>query len=265
MEPYDVDTNPVSWREAGEGSLILFLHGLGGTRIAWEPQLHNLSDQWRCVAWDMPGYGSSPTPTEPLTFASLADAVIQLLDVLEVDHSVIVGLSMGGMIGLHTALNHPDRVSSLILVDSSPSFGFDGTTDANSWINERISPLQEGRTLGEIAPDVLRSITAPQTDNSVIDEAVQAMARISTSGFTAAVHCLTTHNVTNSLNRIDTPTMVIVGDQDKETPPSYSRYLADHIPNARYAEIAGAGHLSNLEAPEIFNRLMREFLTMTTV
>ena len=89
----DVD-EAISWREQGHGDVVLFLHGLGGSRTAWEPQLEDLSDGWRCVAWDMPGYGAS-APVDPLTFPAIADAVAGLLDRLGVTSAHLCGLSFG--------------------------------------------------------------------------------------------------------------------------------------------------------------------------
>ena len=74
----DVD-GPLAWREYGRGDPVVFLHGLGGSRTSWEPQLSGLGDAFRCIAWDMPGYGAS-APVEPLTFTAIADAVIAAAD-----------------------------------------------------------------------------------------------------------------------------------------------------------------------------------------
>ena len=264
-QPHDVDVTPVAWREAGAGPVVLFLHGLGGSRTAWEPQLAELSDCCRCVAWDMPGYGASNAPSGPLTFEMLAEAAVGLLDRLNSERAVIVGLSLGGMVGLHLAINHPDRVAGLVLLDSSPAFGFDGLTDSDDWIAQRLAPLDAGETPAKIAPEILRSVAGEGASETVIEEAAMAMARIPTKGLAAAVRCLTTHNVVKDLDRITTPTLVIVGDQDTETPPTYSRFLAENIANADYVEIPGIGHLSNLEAPNEVNRLLRGFVPLATL
>ena len=77
--PRDVD-GPIAWREAGEGPVVVLLHGLGGSRTAWEPQLATCRRRRRVVAWDLPGYGASAPLAGPLTFDGLADAVARLLD-----------------------------------------------------------------------------------------------------------------------------------------------------------------------------------------
>jgi len=263
--PHDVDASPVAWREAGAGEVVLFLHGLGGSRTAWDPQLVSLAGSWRCVAWDMPGYGASRPGPVPLTFTALADAAADLLDTLGATAVPVVGLSMGGMIALHLALRYPGRVSSLALLDTSPAFGLDGTTDPGAWAALRLGPLERGETPADMAPRVLRSVAGPQAPEAVITEAVAAMARIPSSGLAAAVRCLPSHDVRDRLGEIGCPTLVVVGELDAETPPAYSLHLANGIPGAGYAEIPGAGHLSNLEAPDEVNALLAGFLSTTTL
>jgi 3-oxoadipate enol-lactonase len=258
----DVDAQPVAWREAGDRDVVVFLHGLGGSRTAWEPQLEALAGRWRCVAWDLPGYGASPPVDGPLTFSALADAVAALLDALHVARAPLVGLSLGGMVALHTALGHPDRVSGMALLDTSPAFGGDGT-DPDEWRAARLAPLEAGRTPADMAIDVLTAVGGPALAGRSLDTAVAAMSRIPADGLRAAIDCLPTHDVRDRLGEIGVPTLVAVGELDEETPPAYSRMLADGIPGASLEIIAGAGHLSNLEQPDAVNRLLSEFLPTT--
>ncbi len=257
--PRDVDAAPVAWREAGAGPTVLFLHGLGMTRTGFDPQLAALADRFRCVAWDMPGYGASPPPDGPLTFPALAAAVDGLLATLGVADAHLVGLSLGGMVALHTALEHPRRVRSLALLDSSPAFGLDGT-QPDAWRRARLAPLDEGATPATMAEPVLRSIMAPGTADDVVAAAAASMARIPAAGLRAAVECLPSHDVRARLGEIRVPTLVAVGERDEETPPSYARALADGIPGAELVIVPGAGHIANLEAPAAVNALLRSHL-----
>ena len=260
----DRDEHPIAWREAGpaDGELVLFLHGLGMTRTGWDLQLADLSDRWRCVAWDMPGYGASPLPSEPLTFDSLADAVAGLLDTLGAASAHLVGLSFGGMHALHTARRHPDRVRSLTLVDTSPAFGLDGETTREGWIAARLSAIDAGATVADISPAVLSAISGPGFGGAHLADAIDSMNRISEAGLRAAVHLLPDHDVRADLGTITAPTLVVVGELDEETPPSYSEALATALPEVRHHEvIAGVGHLTPLEAPATFNQILRSFLS----
>jgi 3-oxoadipate enol-lactonase len=254
----DVDAVPVAWREAGSGPLVLFLHGLGTTRTGFDPQLAALASGYRCVAWDMPGYGASP-PAPELSFPLLADTVAGLIDTLGETQAHLAGLSLGGQIALHTTLRHRARVRSLTLLDSSPAFGLDGT-DPEAWMRLRLDPLDAGETPASMAEPVLRSIMAPDADDRARAAAVASMARIPAAGLRAAVECLPSHDVRARLGEVEVPTLVLVGERDEETPLSYAQALAQGIPGALLRIIPGAGHVSNLEAPEAVNAALRAHL-----
>lgn len=251
----------VAWREAGRGQPVVFLHGLGGSREAWGPQLRGLSDRFRCIAWDMPGYGASK-PLTPLTYRGIADSLVGLLDDLAVDRVDLVGLSFGGMHALHTAIHHPDRVNRMILADTSPAFGMDGTT-VDEWTAARLAPLDSGATLADLAEPIIDAITAIKLSGSVRSETLAAFSRIPTEGFRAAVHCLPTNDVRDKLADIRHQTLVVVGELDAETPPSYAKALADGLQNSELEVLDGVGHLSPTEAPERFNELVADFLEDT--
>lgn len=261
----DVDGSPVAWREAGpaDGDLVLLLHGLGGSRTAWEPQLAALAAAGhRAVAWDMPGYGASDA-VEPLTFAAIADAAVELLDVLGVGRAHLVGLSFGGQHALHVVLRHPDRVASLVLADTSAVFGADGT-DRDVWIASRLAAIDAGATPADLARPVLTAIAGPGFDGTDLDAAVAAFSRIGVDGFRAAVRCLPDHDVVDRLGEITAPTLVIVGELDTETPVSYAEVLADGIAGARLVVVPDAGHLTPSESPDTFNRHLVGFLRTVT-
>jgi len=242
----DITDGSVAWREAGDGPPVFFLHGLGGTRIAWGAQLRGLSDRFRCIAWDMPGYGDS-APLEPLTYRGIADRFVDLLDTLDIEQADVVGLSFGGMHALHTAINHPTRINRMVLADTSPAFGMDGTTK-DEWQAARLAPLISSVTL----------------TGQIRDETIAAFGQISSRGFRAAVDCLPHNDIRDQLSSIEHEALVVVGELDEETPVSYSQVLVDGMPNARLEIIPDVGHLSPAEAPTAFNTLVSEFLGDTT-
>ena len=236
----------------------MFLHGLGGSRTSWEPQLTGLSSGFRCIAWDMPGYGAS-APVAPLTFASIADSVARLLDAAAVERAHLVGESFGGMHALHTALRHPDRIGRLVLANTSPVFGLDGT-DPDAWQAARLAPLDAGLTPADIAEQVLTSVAGPRLDADTLAMRVAGFARIPSAGLRAAVECLPAHNMLDRLPEISAPSLVIAGELDAETPVAYSRILADGLPDTELVVLDGIGHLAVSEAPHTFNRIVRRFL-----
>jgi 3-oxoadipate enol-lactonase len=292
--PVDVDASPIAYRVVGDpdSSLVLFLHGLGGGRTAWDPQLRAVGERRRALAWDMPGYGASAPVGGQLDFEAITDALAGLLDHLGVDAAHLVGLSFGGMHAQHMALVYPDRVASLTLVDTSPAFGLDGTT-RNEWLASRLDSFDTDtdtaafateadggagdaatadvdgaagerapavRSLADIGEHVVRAIAAPGFAGPGFDESVDAFGRISVDAFRSACHCLVEHDLRGRLGAIVVPTLVVVGELDTETPPSYAAAIAAEIPGARLVEVPDAGHLLPAEAPDVFNRLLLEFL-----
>ena len=254
----DDRAGPIAYRAVGSGPTVLFLHGLGGSRTAWEPQLEALLDEFRCVAWDMPGYGESD-PIDPLTFEAIADAAVGLLDALSVDRAHVVGLSFGGQQALHLALRHPNRVDRLVLADTSARFGADGT-DPDEWMRLRLAPLDAGQIPADMAAPVIDAITAPGFTGRERNRTIDAFGRIPPDGFRAAVRCLPTHDVADRLHEIEARTLVIVGERDDETPIPYAEALAAGVPHSELLVIPGVGHLTPAEAPAAFNAAVRTFL-----
>ncbi len=248
----DVDDSAIAWREAGEGETVLLLHGLGGSRTAWRPQLEGLSAAHRVVAWDLPGYGASAPLDGPLTFPALADAVVRLLDVLGSDQAHLVGLSMGGMIAQHAAVHHPDRVRSLALLSTSPAFGLDGTRP-EAWRAARLAPLDAGREPGDDAVGAITAIAGPDISAAAVAEQAAAMERITGPALRRAVDCLVTHDLRDRLGQVAAPALVMTGALDRETPPAYGQALVEALAAATFRVVPGAGHLLPAEAPEVVN------------
>jgi pimeloyl-ACP methyl ester carboxylesterase len=257
----DRRSGSTAWRELGDGPPLVFLHGLGGTRSSWGPQLAGLSDRWRCIAWDMPGYGDS-APADPLTYEAISDRLVALLDDLDIESADVVGLSFGGMQALHAALRHPGRLARLVLADTSAAFGMDGTRP-EKWQAIRLAPIDAGQTPGSIAASVLDRIAARPLAPGIRRDLIDAFARIPAAGFRAAVGCLPGSDVRSQLHLISQPALVIVGELDRETPVAYSQALAGGLPDARLVVLDGVGHLTPSEDPASFNRHVRAFLAGT--
>jgi pimeloyl-ACP methyl ester carboxylesterase len=256
----EVDGPHLAWRERGNGQPVVLLHGLGGSRISWEPQLSGLGERWRVAAWDLPGYGfSAPLPDEPYTFRALADAAAAWIRELGAASAHVVGISMGGMIAQYLAAFHPHVVRSLTLLSTSPRFGLDGT-QPEAWRAARLAPLDAGQEPGDFADVVLRNIAGRDITPEAFAAQRAAMCRISGVALRRSIDCLVTHDTRALLPKIAARTLVLVGEFDTETPPEYSQYLVDHLPHARLVVVPHAGHLLNAEAPEQVNRLIAEHL-----
>lgn len=247
VQAMDIDTLPTAWREAGTGSVAVFLHGIGSSRTGWRPQLSDLSGIRRCIAWDAPGYGRSQPIVEP-TFPAYAKRAAQLIEQVSPGAPVdLVGMSFGGMIAQYVATAYPTLVRTLTLLCTSSKFGLDGT-DPDEWRSSRLTGLAAAGSPAAAAPAILTGL-AGRNGAHVVPEAVESMARIQMPGLLTALETIITHDSRSLLPSITAPTLVLVGGEDTETPPAYGQAIVDLIPGARLEIIDGAGHLLNLESP----------------
>jgi 3-oxoadipate enol-lactonase len=245
----------------GEGpATVLFLHGVGGDRGSWTPQLKAFAPRFRAVAWDAPGYGASP-PLQPMTFAGLAASLLALLDKLGVARAHIVGQSFGGMIAQEFAARHPGRVASLVLAGTSPAFGRADGDFQKRFVAERLAPLDAGKTMADLAQGIVGSLMGEAPDPAGVAAAVASMSRVSPETYRASMLCIVGFDRREALGRIAVPTLVLAGSRDTNAPAPMMEKMASKIPGARYVCMEGAGHLANLERPAAFNDIVLKFLT----
>jgi 3-oxoadipate enol-lactonase len=255
MVVLDMLGSAIAWRSSGSADAppAVFIHGLGGNRFSWEPQLSALADARQCLACDLPGYGKSAGL--PGTLPELAGLIADWIAGLGRGPADVVGLSFGGMVAQHLALNHPEAVRTLALLDTSPAFGFDGVTTPEEWLATRVNPSPDAP-----APDtdrIIAGIVGPDCPAEVRDAAAAIMREVPPATLAASCRALVAHDTRDRLHRVAAPTLVMVGAEDTETPESYARAIADRIPGARLVVIPKAGHLANVEAPEAVNEELR--------
>lgn len=134
-----------SYVEAGSGSPVVFLHSMAGSADSWRPQIERLHATHRCIAWDMPGYGSSPSIAATTPMAEMADLLARFLrEKVQVERAHLVGLSVGGMILQSFGARHPDMVASLTIMDSSPKFAFGSPMRPEEFVDPILEQLAGG-------------------------------------------------------------------------------------------------------------------------
>jgi 3-oxoadipate enol-lactonase len=246
---------------AGSGPTLVFLHGIGGNRRNWARQLGALAEVCQAVAWDARGYGDSEDYAEPLAFPDFAADLLRLLDHLHVERAHLCGLSMGGRIILDFYARHPQRVASLILADTFPGFDASFTQEGRErFVRERRQPLLDGKQPADIAPAIARSLVSSAASAAVTQELIDSISSLHKESYIKTIEAMTMYEPVADLAAIKVPVQIIVGADDKLTPPAVSRKMAAEIPGARLLELENAGHLSNIEAPDAFNACVREFL-----
>lgn len=246
----------IGYLELGSGNLrpIVFLHGVGSDKSVWAPQLDHFGQARRAIAFDYPGYGESDPANPGTTRDDYAAAICQAMDELGVPHAHVCGLSLGGVVAI--ALHHaePGRCASLILADT-----FAVHPDGQG-IRDR--GLEASRSIGMRAMAEQRTpfILGSHAPEHVKVDTIETMARIDPAAFAVGLDAVWLADQRDRLETIAVPTLVIVGDEDKPTPPALSEALAHAIPGAKLEVIEGAGHLTNAEKPAHFNRLVDSFL-----
>lgn len=250
---------PVAFREQGDGPAIVFLHGVGGDSLVWQDQLGHFGADYRAIAWDMPGYGGS-APLDDVSFAGLADALARLLDHLELQQPHIVGHSIGGMVAQEFIARYPNRVASLVLSATSPAFGNPDGDFQKKFVAARMAPLDAGKTMADVAADVVPAMIAKGADPEGVERARASMSRVSPETYRAMIKCLVTFDQRSALADINVPCLILAGEADSNAPAAMMERMAARIPGADYVCLDGVGHLANLEQPAAFDAAVRGFL-----
>ena len=237
--------------EAGSGAMpIVFLHGVGSDKSVWAPQLAHFGKSRRAVAFDYPGYGESEPAPGGTSRDDYAAAIFAGMDALGIEKAHICGLSLGGVVAIAMHALAPERCASLILADT-----FAVHPDGPGIYARSLAASTDLRALAEARVDFL---LAPGALDDVRSEVIETMAAIDPAAYRIGAEAVWLADQSDRAAAIDVPTLVIVGEADQPTPPELSRELAALIPGAELATIPGAGHISNLERPAEFDRLVEE-------
>ena len=235
--------------------VLVFSHSLGANFSMWDPQAAEFKKRFRVLPYDTRGHGQSSATPGPYSIEQLGRDVLALLDALKLDRVHFCGLSMGGMIGMWLGAKAPERLHRLILCNTGARIG-----TVESW-NTRILAVQKGG-MSSVSAAIIERWFTPGFRERVPDTIAKTKKVIEDTNVAGYVACCTAVRDFDGhplLGTIRTPTLVIAGAEDRATPPEDGRFLAEHIPGARHAEL-NAAHLSNLEDRETFNREIASFL-----
>ena len=233
---------------------LVFLHGVGGGHHAWEEQLPYFGGLgYPSHAWDQPGYGHSPV-VEPYDLEQISNALARLVASLTEERVVLVGHSMGGLIAQETYVRHPQLVKALALCFTSPAFATGDSEFTKQFIAARIAPLDQGKTMADIAAQLIPTMGS----NSKLAEHI--MAGVPPDTYRKAVRLLTTFDRRKELADIKVPTLLVAGSDDKTAPPAMMERMAKKIPAGEYVLLEDCGHLGPMDQPEPFNAALLAFL-----
>jgi pimeloyl-ACP methyl ester carboxylesterase len=238
---------------------LLFLHGLGGGHHSWDAQLlHFPPLGYAAHAWDQPGYGSSAM-VEPYDLEQVCAALARLIQSIDDVPMVLVGHSMGGLIAQEMYFRHPELVKGLVLTFTSAAFS-GGSAFAKQFVGERLGPLDEGKSMAELAAKVMPMQRGSKSDPEGVEHAREIMAELRPETYRKAVHLLTTFDRRADLPKIAVPTLLIAGSEDKTAPPAIMQSMQRKIPGSEFVLLEGCGHLGPMDQPREFNAALEGFL-----
>ena len=244
----------------GSGEPLLLIPGLGSTCRLWDPIAPELAEQFSLVLPDNRNVGNSIGKRAPHTLSDFSSDLLELLDTLQIDRAHVMGISLGGVIAQHLAVEHPSRVNKLVLLSTAHRFG--------PYLRD-ISALL-GRSLYKLPFAMFQRTvellgTAPAYYDShadEIDQRIEVARRMHAprSAIITQLRCLAVSEIDEPYYRIDAPTLVVSGEYDALIPNCYSRRMAEMIPGSEFHVLAGCGHNPVLEMPEAVLPMIREFL-----
>lgn len=252
----------MAYEDSADRVPVLWIHGFPLNNTMWDPQISGLADVARSIAPDLRGSGmSEPTATTPYTMSLFAEDCLRLLDYLDAEGPVVVaGLSMGGYVALEVCRRAPERVLGLILAATKATPDSDAAKkarDASAQVaeNEGVRPVIEGLLPKLLAPRTYRD------DPELVDYLQSMMLSTTPEGMVGALAAMRDRpDSTTDLPEFEMPALVIHGKDDQLIPTSEAKAMVLALPSAELVLVSNAGHMVNLEQPEVFNEAVRSFL-----
>jgi pimeloyl-ACP methyl ester carboxylesterase len=243
------------------GPPVVLLHAFPLSHRMWEPQIAALSERHQVIAYDHRGFGASDAGDGQTTMETLVDDLFAVLDDLGLDRVIACGLSMGGYVLLRALERAPDRFRAVVLADTR------STADDDAGRLGRANSIRDVKANGvpAFAEAFSAKLVGPTTLAQKSDvrarvaDLIHANGQLGICGGLLALGLRT--DTTAALAKLQVPALIVVGEEDALTPLAHSRQMNERAPGSRIVVISKAGHLSNLEDPDAFNRALLDFLS----
>jgi 3-oxoadipate enol-lactonase len=256
-----IEANGISihYEIQGSGPWVTLSHSLTCDLSMWDALAVALAPTFTVLRYDTRGHGRTSAAEGPYSFDQLVGDVVGLLDALKVSRTHFVGLSMGGMIGQHLALAHPMRLDKLVIANSTSRI----PPEAGPLWEERIAIARSQGCAGLVEGTLGRWFTPGFRNAEPLEAAriAKLIADTPAAGYIGCAGAIRALDITTKIDAIRAPTLVIAGADDPGTPPAMSEVIAARIPGARLEVIPAASHLSCVEQPAAFRRLVEDFLS----
>ncbi|CAE6884581.1 alpha/beta fold hydrolase [Vibrio sp. B1FLJ16] len=266
MNKFEIEGQQLAYLDEGEGPVLLFGHSYLWDSQMWAPQVETLSQFYRCIVPDLWAHGESEAaPASTRSLVDYAQQMLSLMDHLQIEEFSIVGLSVGGMWGAELTAQAPQRVKSLVLMDTfigwEPEITLKKYSEMLDSINqvqsvpesviEAVAPLFFANNAEQDNPELIASFK--RSLQELQGERAVEVARIGRMVFGR-------RDVIEDSEKFALPTLIAVGREDKPRPVFESYLMNDCITGSELVEIPEAGHISSLEQPEFVNQMLLSFL-----
>lgn len=258
-----VNNHTVSYTDEGPDNapVIILIHGFPFNKSMWNRQVDMLIETYRVIAYDVRGHGNSNTGTDDFSIELFVNDLLGLMDVLKIEKAMLCGLSMGGYIALNAVENFPKRFGALILCDTNCAAD---TPEAREKRMKTIESIQE-KGLEQYADESLKNLFAPEsfvTNKEKIEVIKDMIMETSVQSISRTLFALSRRKETcTRLAGIRIPVLIVVGKEDKITPPDAARLMQKNIKGSILNIIEHAGHLSNIENSYDFNSQLIKFVS----
>lgn len=248
----------IAYREAGGGVPLVLLHGFLCDSRCWRPQLSDLADEFRTIAWDAPGAGGSSDPAETFATADFVACLVQFLDSLGIERAHVLGLSWGAILAQEFYRQHSGRVRTLVLAGAYA--GWRGSLPEPVWRERLANCLADAdgpreALVAKLLPGMFTDAAPPE----LRAEFSSIASDFHPSGFRLMSLSSAEVDTRDLLPHIEVPTLLVWGEQDRRSPLHVAEQFRAAIPGAQLAVIPDAGHVCNMERPAAFNAYVRDF------
>ncbi|CRM56945.1 alpha/beta fold hydrolase [Pseudomonas sp. 24 R 17] len=249
-----------SYLATGQGQPVVLIHGVGLNKEMWGGQVVGLATHYRVITYDMLGHGASPRPAAGTPLLGYADQLLELLDHLQLPQATVIGFSMGGLVARAFALHYPDRLKSLVVLNSV----FNRSPEQRAGVIERTAQAAEHGPDANAEAALSRWFSREyQAANPAQIAALrQTLAGNDPQGYLTTYDLFATQDMyrADDLKGLRAPTLVATGELDPGSTPEMARQLADRIPGATVAVLAEQRHMMPVESPRLVNQLLLGFL-----
>jgi len=254
----------VSYSDHGpdDAPAIIFIHGFPLNKSMWDIQVEALKENYRVIAYDIRGHGNSDPGIDEFFIELFVNDLLRLMEKLEIEKSILCGLSLGGYIALSAVLKHPDRFDGLILNDTQCIADTPEIKENRCQAIIRITK----NGVEQYADEIIKNLFAPESfskKKNVIVAVKEMIISTPKQSLCNTLHALAERKETcDQLPEINIPVLIMVGKEDKITPIAAAQQMHEKMFNSKLEIIQQAGHLSNLENPTAFNAHLMNFLEL---